>query len=91
MEIHTSLGRREGLTEAQLKGLDVYKDSAAYDPLQKLVLRYAEDLTRKVHTEPQVLEGLKQFLTEKELVELAMTVGIANLANRFTESFQLTP
>ena len=89
--VHSVLGRREGLTEAQIADLDMYQDSAAYDTVQKLVLRYAEDLTSKVQTQQLVLEGLKQFLTEKELVELAMTVGIANMANRFTESFAISP
>jgi uncharacterized peroxidase-related enzyme len=89
--VHTALGRKEGLTEPQLTELDTYKDSAAYDTVQKLVLRYAEDLTRTVRTESAVLDGLKQFLSEKELVELAMTVGIANMANRFTESFDISP
>lgn len=89
--VHTVLGRKEGLTEAQVTELDTYQDSAAYDTVQKLVLRYAEDLTRKVHTEQSVLDGLKQFLSEKEIVELAMTVGIANMANRFTESSDISP
>jgi alkylhydroperoxidase family enzyme len=48
-------------------------------------LRYTEDITRKIHADPRVVEGLKQFLTEKELVELAMTVGVANMANRLAD------
>jgi uncharacterized peroxidase-related enzyme len=91
VQVHTILGRKEGLTEAQLSELSLYKDSAAYDTVQKLVLRYAEELTRTAHTDAAVMEGLKQFLTEKEVVELAMTVSIANMANRFTESLDITP
>lgn len=90
MQSHTAFGLKAGLTEAQIRDLDVYKDSPAYDTFQKLVLCYAEDLTRKVRTEPHVLEGLKQVLTEKELVELAMAVGLANLTSRVVESFRLS-
>ena len=85
VQVHTYLGRQEGLTEAQLTELDNYRDSDAYDTLQKLILRYTEDITRKIHADPRVVEGLKQFLTEKELVELAMTVGVANMANRLAD------
>jgi AhpD family alkylhydroperoxidase len=85
VHVHTYLGRQKGLTDAQLTELDNYQESDAYDTLQKLILRYAEDITRKVHSDPRVVEGLKQFLTEKELVELAMTVGIANMANRLAD------
>lgn len=53
------------------------------------MLRYAEDLTKKVDTDPQVLEGLKRYLSERELVELSITIGIANLTNRFNESFDV--
>jgi alkylhydroperoxidase family enzyme len=83
--VHTYLGRQEGLTDAQLTELDTYQESEAYDSLQKLILRYAEDITRNIHADPRVVEGLKQFLTEKELVELAMTVGVANMANRLAD------
>jgi AhpD family alkylhydroperoxidase len=85
VQVHTYLGRQEGLTEAQLTQLERYQESDAYDPLQKLILRYAEDLTRKIHADPRVVAGLKQFLTEKELVELAMTVGVASMANRLAD------
>ena len=85
VHVHTYLGRQEGLTDAQLTELDNYRESDAYDTLQKLILRYAEDITRKIHSDPRVVEGLKQFLTEKELVELAMTVGVANMANRLAD------
>jgi AhpD family alkylhydroperoxidase len=85
VHVHTYLGRQEGLTDAQLTELDNYQESDAYDTLQKLILRYAEDITRKIHSDPRVVEGLKQFLTEKELVELAMTVGVANMANRLAD------
>jgi AhpD family alkylhydroperoxidase len=85
VHVHTYLGRQEGLTNTQLTELDNYRESDAYDTLQKLILRYAEDITRKIHSDPRVVEGLKQFLTEKELVELAMTVGVANMANRLAD------
>jgi AhpD family alkylhydroperoxidase len=85
VQVHTYLGRQEGLTQAQLTDLDNYQESDAYDTVQKLILRYAEEITRKTHSDPRVVEGLKQFLTEKELVELAMTIGVANMANRLAD------
>jgi AhpD family alkylhydroperoxidase len=90
IQVHTYLGRQEGLTEAQLTELDHYRDSNAYDTLQKLILRYTEDITRNIHADPRVVEGLQQFLTEKQVVELAMTVGIANMANRLADLVTVT-
>ncbi|MEW6296886.1 MAG: hypothetical protein AB1671_03995 [Thermodesulfobacteriota bacterium] len=53
------------------------------------MLRYAADLTQKGATDPHVLEELKTYLSERELVELNLTVGLANLTNRLNESFAI--
>jgi alkylhydroperoxidase family enzyme len=67
--------------------LDDYKDNPVFSELEKLVIRYAEDLTRDVKTDNKVMQALKRHLSPQELVELNATVGLANLTNRFNESF----
>ncbi|HEY2934892.1 MAG TPA: carboxymuconolactone decarboxylase family protein [Acidobacteriota bacterium] len=84
---HKALGRRAGLTDEKLEALDDFENSDLFNDLEKLVLQYAEDLTRDVKTERKVLEALKEHLSPQELVELNATVGLANLTNRFNESF----
>lgn len=65
-----------------------FESSNAYSPLEKLVLRYAEDLTRKVSTSEDVFNELRKHLNETQMVELNLIVGLANLTNRFNESFK---
>jgi uncharacterized peroxidase-related enzyme len=84
---HKALGRRAGLTDEKIEALDDYGESDQFSELEKLVLRYAEDLTRDVRTDRKVMESLKKHLSPQELVELNATVGLANLTNRFNESF----
>ena len=67
--------------------IDNYESSDAYTELERLVLRYAEDLTKKFETDDRVLAGLRRHLSERELVELNLTVGIAFLTNLFIKSF----
>ncbi|MBI4457009.1 MAG: hypothetical protein HY644_14090 [Acidobacteria bacterium] len=67
--------------------MDDYKDSGQFSELEKLVIRYAEDLTRDVRSDRKVMQALQQYLSPQELVELNATVGLANLTNRFNESF----
>ncbi|MFQ5881209.1 MAG: carboxymuconolactone decarboxylase family protein [Candidatus Methylomirabilales bacterium] len=57
-----------------------------YSELERLVLRFAEDLTKKARTDEAVFQGLRNHLSEQELVELHFAVGIANLTNRFNDS-----
>ena len=84
---HKAIGRKVGVTEQQIEALDDYRNSEHFTELEKLVLRYAEDLTREVKSDRKVMEALKQHLGPQEMVELNATVGLANFTNRFNESF----
>jgi len=60
-----------------------------YEDLQKLVIEYAEELTKTVSTPEPLMNQLKARLSEQELVELNLTVGLAQVTNRFNESFKI--
>ena len=75
-----------GVTDQQILEIDNYAESAAFSDLEKLVLRYAEELTRTVRTSDDVMSELKKSLSEADIVELNVTVGMANLTNRFNMS-----
>lgn len=85
-EGHKGPARRAGVTEQQIQEIGNYSDSTAFSDLEKLVLRYAEDLTRTVRTGDDVMAELKKNLSEADIVELSVTVGMANLTNRFNMS-----
>jgi len=90
-EGHKGPARRVGVTDQQILEIADYANSAAFSDLEKLVLRFAEELTRTVRTSDDVMEGLKANLSEPDLVELAVTVGMANLTNRFNMSLMTDP
>lgn len=85
-EAHKGAGRRAGLTDQQIDEIGNYADSAAYSPVEKLVIRYAEELTRTAKTSEHLMDELKKNLKESDIVELNLTVGTANLTNRFNMS-----
>lgn len=60
-----------------------------YDDLQKLAIEYAEELTKNIRIPDPLWNQLKERLSERELVELNLTVGLAQVTNRFNESFQI--
>lgn len=72
-----------------MEAVNDYAESALFSDLEKLVLRYAEDLTKRFETDEQVLEGLKRHLSPRELVELNLTVGMSFVTNLFTQSFDI--
>lgn len=77
-----------GLTKAQIDGLANYAANPAYSELERLVIRYAEQLTTKVDTDAALHAELKKHLADRELVELAATVATANFTNRINESLK---
>ena len=52
-------------------------------------MRYAEEVTRHINVDDALVGRLKQQLGDREIVELAMTVGIANFTNRVTETLRM--
>jgi uncharacterized peroxidase-related enzyme len=88
LQHHRTYGRKAGLTDQQLGDTADFEQSPAYDDLQRDVLRYAEEVTRHVNVSDDLFARLKAKLSDRELVELAMTVGIANFTNRVTETLR---
>lgn len=83
------LGRKVGLSEAQVQDLDNYETSSAYNDLEKLVLRFAEQWTRQSKVAEDVVVALSQHLSPSQMVVLAATVALANWTNHFNETFDV--
>ena len=86
---HRGLGKKAGLNDRQVAETAQFESSDAYSLLEREVMRYAEQVTRHIDVDDAVIERLKQSLSDREIVELAMTVGIANFTNRVTETLRL--
>jgi len=86
---HHAIGKKAGLSDQQIADTAKYETSDAYSNLERDVMRYAEQVTRHINVDDSLASRLKQNLTDRELVELAMTVGIANLTNRVTETLRM--
>ena len=89
MQHHKPGGKKAGLNDAQLNETEGDENNPAYDELQQDVLRYTDEVTHNVTVSDEVIERLKQRLSERELVELAVTVAMANFTNRISETLRL--
>jgi uncharacterized peroxidase-related enzyme len=86
---HRALGKKAGLTDRQIADTAIFESIDAYDELQRDVMRFAEQVTRHINVDDALFARLKQALDDRQIVELAMTVGIANFTNRVTETLRL--
>ncbi len=89
LQHHKKAGKKAGLDERQLNETDSYASSEIYDELQSDVLQYADEVTRNVILSDELADRLKQKLTEQQMVELAVTVALANFTNRISETLRL--
>jgi uncharacterized peroxidase-related enzyme len=86
---HRTLGKKAGLNDRQVNETAQGETSDAYNELEREIMRYAEEVTRHINVSDELLGHLKKKLSDRELVELAMTVGIANFTNRVTETLRM--
>ena len=72
------------MTEAQLRDLPAYEESAVFSPLEKLVLDYAVAMTKTPVDVPDALcAALRAELDEAQLVELTAAIAWENYRARF--------
>ncbi|MBI2455720.1 MAG: hypothetical protein HYV46_06250 [candidate division NC10 bacterium] len=50
------------------------------------MIRYADEMTRKVQVDPFLVESLRRHLSPEAIVQLTLTVAVANFTNRFNDA-----
>ena len=72
------------MTEAQLRDLAAFKESAAFSPVERLVLEYAVEITKTPAEVPEALfAALREHFGAAQLVELTAAIAWENYRARF--------
>jgi alkylhydroperoxidase family enzyme len=66
--------------------LPQYETSALFSDRERRVIRYAEEMTKKIHVDGKLVEELKRDLSPEALMQLTLTVAAANFTNRVNEA-----
>ena len=89
---HSASGKKNGVSEEQIRNLAFFQRSAAFNDKEKAVLLYAERVTRGASAmRPPALQELKQYFNDDQIVELTLTICVANFTNRFNDAMLCTP
>jgi len=92
MSHNVPLGKKIGLTEAQIKaaqGKD-YMASSDLDDRQKAAVRWAEAVTQMTaRDDDEAFAAMKRHFTEKQIVELTVFCGMWNYSNRLCEALHV--
>ena len=82
------LGRSAGLNEAKLAHIgDEPLPPGVYTDEEEAIVRYAQRSTRNQPIDDGLYAELSNFLSNRQLMELCFTVGVANVINRFHATF----
>jgi len=77
------LASHSGVPEEQLRELAVWRQSERFGPVERLVLEYAEAMTRTpVEVSDELFAALSKHFDERQIVELTMSIGLENLYSR---------
>jgi len=84
---HVPIAIAIGATQAQVDAIkNQALDSPALTPLERLTLRFTEQVVNKVKADESLVRELMQSLSPKEIVELIFAIGFYMMAARLTET-----
>lgn len=66
--------------------LDEYATNPLFTELERLVLRYADEMTMRVQVEDALVRELQRRLGAEAVVQLTLSIAAANFTNRFNEA-----
>jgi alkylhydroperoxidase family enzyme len=76
-----------GISPEKIEAVPHWRESELFDPLERLVLEYAEAMTETPPTvDDNLVDKLRDHLDDAQLVELTMIVCLENVRSRFTSA-----
>jgi len=84
---HLALGSSVGLSDEELSWLNGWPEAPVFDETDRLVLRYADALTRENRVDDDLYAALAARFPPGELFELCMAVSLSALVNRVHATF----
>jgi AhpD family alkylhydroperoxidase len=88
LDFGSMLAQKSGIPDDTLRELSNWRSSPAFDDLDRLVLEYAEAMTRTpVEVSDELFARLREHFDDRQLVELTMAISLENLFSRTNWAF----
>jgi alkylhydroperoxidase family enzyme len=85
------LALAEGLTLAECEALKDWQSSNLFNERDRVVLAYADAMTRDVEVPDAVFEPLREYFDDRQIVELTVLIGTYAMHVRVFEALKLDP
>src|SRR4051812_38274864 len=84
LDLGAMIAARSGMPAEQVRDLNRHRESEHFDERERLVLDYAEAMTRTpVEVGDELVTALREFLDDAQLVELTSVIALENYRARF--------
>lgn len=92
-DLHSREARALGERQQRLDSLPVWRESPFFDAREKAAFAWAESLTliSQTHAADTEYLELQKHFSEQEIVELSISVSLANFWNRMAGGFRKLP
>ncbi len=91
IDMHVRDARAAGETEQRLQLLAAWRETELFTPRERAALAWTETLTNLDWREAEtVFDFVRQYFTDEEMANLALSIGVINIWNRLNIAFGVT-
>jgi uncharacterized peroxidase-related enzyme len=86
---HIDIAKGVGISQEQIDAIGSYQSSRLFSDDDKLVLRYAEELTTKVRVDDDLYSKVKKVVGDGNIIELTGAIAFWNMMARNLNALQV--
>ncbi|MBI3330337.1 MAG: carboxymuconolactone decarboxylase family protein [Nitrospinae bacterium] len=86
---HIELAQRAGLTREQIDNIGSYETSPLFSDDDKLIIRYAEELTQKAQVDDALFRQVQERIGQQNILDLTAATAFWNMMARNLNALQV--
>ncbi|WAS93137.1 carboxymuconolactone decarboxylase family protein [Nannocystis punicea] len=86
---HATFAQSLGVSATQVEAISRGADAEVFTEVERLVLRFTDEMTENVKVSASTFQSLAQHLNPRCLMELALAVGMYGMLARIMETFEV--
>jgi 4-carboxymuconolactone decarboxylase len=86
---HIEIAERAGLTRPQIESIGSYQTSTLFSDDDKLILRYAEELTLRARVDDDLFRQVQNLLGQQHTLDLTAAISFWNMMARNLNALQV--
>jgi alkylhydroperoxidase family enzyme len=86
---HVPIAKATGVTDEQVAAIETWESAKCFSDLDRLVLKFTDEVARNVKGSRQTLDALKKHMGPAEIVELVMSIGFWGMVARVLETTEV--